>query len=391
MNTTTPAQNSLLIDYLKKHEGMEGAHLTCTLACEGGGKNYSTHRKRFLNLLKDLEKDKAVLEAYPESLQTVVELCRSLATDGERWSGDYEGVCIHVSEQGENLINLRRPPIEFTRVEDRFYYRPAAGALAARREMLALSLSFKQPELYIFDGESAEVFGEIDLPESVYAFSEEGALDASQHAHIRRSRDTGTPQTVNQGFSPTQSPRELNEPIFLRELSHALRDLKESQELPLLVVGDENIVGEFVKVYDHPFGEIDTEMGMQSHPKASDIARICSDLCAEKQRQEMLEIKKELKQAEAGRMESFSDNVKEIYEAAEQGRVASCAVASDENAWCRFDEKKGFQSADPEKDSDAVEALDWIFVKTWLNGGKAIAIPSKDIPGVKKVAALYRW
>ena len=392
MSSTITTYNEHAANYIATKDAVTGPRLTCSFACDGGGKNYHLHSKRFRNALRDMRKEAENSEEDREALDAVLDRAEALAGDKEKWSGEYQGICIHVSQDTADLIRLQYAPPEVTTVGDAFAYRPAADALPTQLELLVLHLSFKSPQLFLYTGGEARLFGAIELPESVYSFSEETALDREQHAHVRtgnRNRDAA-PSTVNQSFASEESPRDLNEPVFLKEVGRALQKLEESKALPLVVIGDDKLVSEFLTHYDHPSGKVVQAPRNNPHPSDADIEQVCTELTVQLQRDAKAEVLKSLKEVDPN-SERFNDNVKEVFEAAQQARIKACVIAADEYAWCRYDENGALSSANPEQDDDCFEVMDRIYAETAMKGGEVAVVPKSKVPGEKSVAAIFKW
>lgn len=391
MNTTQLTSNSYAADYVTRMNAAEGPCLTCAFACEAGGRNFHLHSKRLRNILREMSKGAHGANEFKETLDTLLSKAEELAGDKDRWSGDYEGVCVYVSRDHADLLRLSYAPTEISAISDSFYFRPAADALASRAELLALAVSYKSPQLFLFDGERARHFGEIELPESVYEFSEEGALDKNQHGHIRRSSPNGSsPAMVGHGFNSKLSPRDLNGPVFRREIGHAMAGLEESKKLPLVIIGDETIVGEFAKEYEHPAGLALKVMDAQAHPDEESVRAICSKLVHDAHTQAKEDALRTLAEFDQN-SELYTDNLKDAYESATQGRISLCAVAASGAAWCHYDSNGSLSSANPETDEDAFEVLDRIYVEALPKGGDVVVVPAEKVPGGKKVAAILKW
>ncbi len=378
-----------LIDFVERMESQSGLKLTCSLACAGGGKNYSAHSKRLRGILASMRKEANVDRANRSEFHELLAKAERLVDDSAQWAGEYEGVCLFATASEAEIVFLSESPTESIRISQAICYRQAADVLASRMEMLALSLSFKAPSVYYYDGRVARQIGDIDLPESVFNFSEEGALDGGQHAHVRRGGSaSGSPQIVSQGFTSKGSPRDLNEPIFLTEVCHAIDALEESKTMPLAVIGDGQLVSEFAK---RRRGAATYRItNEQSHPGEAEIAAICAGIC----RQEQADWKRKLIQSIANmdpHSELYCDDLEKVLSAAEQGRVLRCLVAADCDEWCRRADDGTWSAVEPREADDAVEALNRIFIDCLTKDGEAAAVPQSAIPGNAKVVAVFRW
>ncbi|MDQ8185398.1 hypothetical protein [Pelagicoccus sp. SDUM812002] len=372
-------------EYLNEMNEQSGPCLTVSLECDGGGKNSQIHRDRLRRESVHISKESGAAPA----IRTILAKLESLVHDREMWGGEYQGVCIHISEQVTRFLKLPYPPVEKATIEDYFSIRPAADAIAALSEWLALDVSLKAPRLFRFDGESARPLKDVELPSSVRSFSENGALDNGQKAHVRSSNEGGAPHMVNQGMNAAKSPRELNETIFMREIAHALNDFPESKELPLVVIGDKRVVAEFLDTYSHSGGEVVRVSNVEAHPSPRQISKVCSEIAWEEQQRrkaQVLETIEEMRSREG----IFSNNVREVYEAAKQGRISAAVLACDDDIWCRIGKDERPKSASSD-DEDAFEALDRIYLETLLKDGDAIVMPESEIPGGKSVAAVFKW
>ncbi|MDQ8197945.1 hypothetical protein QEH56_07290 [Pelagicoccus enzymogenes] len=382
MNAQLPKKGQ---DYLKEATEQIGPCLTLSIECDGGGRNSQIHRdrlRRSVNRLKKRSQDSTANRAMFSKLQSLID-------NREMWAGDYQGVCIHISEQVTRFLKLPYPPVEKARIEDEFCLRPAADAIAALSDWLALDVSLKSPRLYHYDGENVRRMDEVELPSSVHSFSEAGALDSGQNAHVRRSQGRGSPRLVSQGVNDAKNPRELNETIFMREIAHALQALPQAKELPLVVIGDKRVVSGFLNTYRHRGGEVVTVSDAQAHPSSLEVAELCRQIAWEEQQQQKSQVLETIEEMRS-RDGVFSNNVREVYEAARQGRVSAAVLACDDDIWCRIGGDDLPKSAKPE-DEDAFEALDRIYLETLLKDGNAIVLPESEIPGGKSVAAVFKW
>ena len=390
MNVIKSEKSRSVANYLQLNAKPNEGCLTIAFQTEGGGKNYQLHTKRLSNLIREQKSEWEREDRFEAVRDGIAEQGNTLAENGDRWSGDYEGVCIHISESEAVMFKLPEAPREGCWAGPRFRLRPAAEALASQKEMLALSLSYKNPKLFRFDGHDATLCGEVELPSSVYAFSEQGAVDQGQRAHVRKIGGGSAPQMAQQGVSHEQSPRDLNEPVFFRELKHALDDLEESHLLPLVVIGDEAIVPEFRKTYKHQQGELFAVTGEQSHPDDADIARVCRRICREDFEASNSAVVDKLKTADT-ESEHYSNNVKEIVVAAESARVSDCVLSKDADIWFRRKGLEDLESAEPSDDLEVFEALDYIFSELVQKGARVAVVPDDEVPGGKHLAALYHW
>lgn len=336
-----------------------------------------------------LHKRRMAEARFTQMHEMIFERLEDLLARDENWGGEYEGVCIHISDNITRLVKLPYPPVEIAQLDRTFRLRPAADAIEAWEEWLVLHISLKSPRLFLFDGEKVRLLGEVNLPDSVFSFSDEGVLDGGKRAHVRRARGQVSPQLASQGMSSAESPRELNEPVFMREVAHAIEATEEAKRLPLLVIGGEKVVPAFLKSYQHQGGEVATITNARAHPDERDIARMCASVAWKKQQKRKSKVLDDIKEL-CGRDGVFSNNVREIYEASTQGRVAAAVVACDEEIWCRIDPDQKPRSAKPD-DENAFEVLDRIYLETLLKEGRAIVLPEDEIPGGKSVAAVLRW
>lgn len=371
--------------YLKQVANEGGPCATVSLECDGGGKRSQQHREKLMRAIDRLAESS---DGTPAS-EKVISKLKALSTDRELWSGEYNGVCIHVSERLTRFLKLPYPPVEKARLEDSFCVRPAADTIAALSEWLALDISLKRPRLFRFNGEVAKEMEGVDLPSGVQSFSEAGVLDGGQNSHVRRTHGGGSPHLVTHGTHESKSPRELNETIFMREVAHVMSALPESKELPLVVIGDKRVVAEFLDTYQHAGEAVVKVCNAEAHPDERKVTEICKGIAWEEQQRRKYQVLDTIEEMRS-RNGVFSNNVREVFEAARQGRVSAAVLACDDDIWCRMGEDERPRSADP-ADEDAFEALDRIYLETLLKDGDAIVLPEEEIPGGTSVAAVFKW
>lgn len=390
--TTTFAFPETGLAYVRKLEQAQGPCITCALATPNGGADSQAHRKRLDLALDRIEKDAPATMRNSPRFQAALEAGRRALGDRQSWSGSYEGACLHAWPEGSELQLLPRRVVELAGVhESRFLFAPTLPLLTRRADCLALHLSYKSPRLYRVRQGRAELAEDVELPESVYAFSEKEAHEVSAHAHVRSgAAPGGTPTLGRQGFTPRVSPRDLNEPVFLQEIARAIASLPEAREMPLTLIGDERIVGAYMQSHPPREQPCDKITNAPSHPTFADIENACRGIAEERAASWERSLLDAVAEADPT-SERFTDNLKEAYEAAVRGRILFCAVAEDQSIWRRYSEQtRGLDVAEPWS-PQAFETLDRIVVETLLKGGAAATFPAADIPGGKSVAAVLKW
>lgn len=381
--------------YVKARDSDEPPCLTIELSAPAGGKEWQMHSKRLRAALDEVAKSESLREGFDaERLRAVVEKADPLLDDLSVWSGDYEGIVLHASSAGARLFKLSYPASEYVEVGPRLLFKNVARQLDSTYDGLALDLSLKEPKLYRIVGEKIKGLAANALPESIYALSEQEIYDPGERAHMRRTSGVGQEggHMVNQGAGSKDNTRDLNMHAFMREVAHAIDGLEGSHELPLAVFGDEKVASEFAEFFKGQEEKLIFISDAKSDLSESDVVERCAAEALKADGRRRAEIV-ELLQSSDPTSEKWTDSLKDIYEAAIQGRIDTCAVAADQRKWCHYHEESAKLESiegDQPEDRQRIEALDRILVNTLNADGTCIAIESSEMDG-KPAMALLRW
>lgn len=390
MTIATIYRKKSLAAYIDEMESVSGPRATLTLATPGGGAEWQLQGKRLENLLQKLGNDSALRERYGKAVDAVIAQARGRLEDASEWSGDYQAICLHAWPRGCHFWKLRTPVPEKAVMGESFCYKEMAHEVESSFDGLVLHLALKDPALYRVKGARVVRLKGESLPQSIYELSEREVVDGGQQAHVRSAGANRAPDMVRQSSGSKESTRDLNEPAYLRDISHVLGELSGSDQLPLVVIGDERLVSSFAAAYSH--GSFQRVTNASAHPDEREVSRICHRLASAAADAKLAQLRGRLESADTG-SDLYSDNLKEIFEGARQGRVSLCAVAGDVSVHSEYDKAHATLTAvEPDSACHAVtDILDRILVETVTKDGNCIVVPQSDLPEGKRAIGVYKW
>jgi hypothetical protein len=275
-----------------------------------------------------------------------------------------------------SLITFRLPNRLLSQVEvsDRFYLRPLLRALTFPHVALVLALAQGSVRVVEVspDLDPAPINVD-DLPSDVASAA--GKSSIVDRAPVRRLQGSeGQKVRIRQ---------------YVRQIDRALRPFLNGLEVPLILAATEPIDGIYrsVNTYPHLLAQ-----GIAGNPEtvsdgelAVSARAVLDDLYAAQLREVH-----ELHRRRSADGRALSD-VAEIARAATFGAVDTLLVDIDAAVPGTVDDRTGAVTFAPAPTHDVHDVTDEIARRTWLNGGRVLAVRDSDIPGQGTVAATLRY
>jgi hypothetical protein len=345
---------------------------------------------RFQNLVKQLED--SLLEQYSAiEVKKFLEPYITLNNNSEFWEHTLDGLAVLGSTEIFKVIRLPVVVQELAVVADSFHTKPLRQYLQSvdRYHVLGLSLH----EIRLFEGNRHSLV-EVDLPSDFPRNITEALGDELTGKHTTVASYGGTSgesSDMHHGHGSKKDEVDKDAEKFFRVIAGTIyENYSKPTGWPLILAALPEHHSLFQKLSKNP---LLLQKGINVNPASISIDKLVKlawEVIEPDYLHKLKDLVKKFEQAKANN--SGSDNVKEIVEAAEAGRVDTILIEKDRVIAERLRNKNTgtFKQADltqPKLD----DLLDDIGELVTKMGGKVMFIPSEKMPAKTGIAALYRY
>lgn len=338
------------------------------------GRQLSQDRIRLKNQLAEASGQLADRGWKPRERSERLEAAESLLDDREFWEHQGEGLGLFVEEGGTlTAVSLSRRPIVGCVVMPVFLLRQLAGELN-RTALPVLALSRTFVALYRADTSAASRM-KADLPESLddVNWFVDREKQRQQHPDV-----AGTSRSRHGHESGAREPEDTRR--FLREVADALPD---TGEIPLAVLGDDDLVSRFENEVERPTVS-PPNSGLSLPVTESQIHDLTRPLVEELDR--AAEEAAVVEAKEQVGLENASVEITDALPDAMSGRLGEVLIQRHtESIWGRVDENTLEVTVNDDRSFPDVDLLDRLVVFTISNGG-SIRLLDSPIDGWPFVA-----
>lgn len=209
------------------------------------GRQVKQNAIRFKNLLSQVVQELEAQGEYETQAEIRVKLLSDLTLDDHFWQHQSAGVAIVMAHGQVTAIGLHDTPAEHATVSEYFYLTPVALDAAGKKSYRVLALTWEEAKLYAATRSEVEPENNAQFPvalrDVVLAPDAEEQLQCRTQGHS----DGGTMfHGQGEGEQMIQSDRRR----FLSEVGKRLNSLHEQPPLPLILVGTDEVLGEFKSV-----------------------------------------------------------------------------------------------------------------------------------------------
>lgn len=345
---------------------------------------------RFQNLVKQLEE--SLLEQYSAiEVKKFLEPYISLNDNSDFWGHTLDGLAVLGSTDFFKVIRIPVAVSELTIAADSFHTKPLRQYLqsADRYHVLGLSLH----EIRLFEGNRHSLV-EVDLPTDFPRTITEALGDELTDKHTTVASYGGTSgesSDMHHGHGSKKDEVDKDAERFFNIIAGTIHEnYSKPTGWPLILAALPEHHSLFQKLSKNP---LLLQKGINVNPASMSIDKLVKlawEVIEPDYLQKLNDLVKKFEQAKANN--SGSDNVNEIVEAAEAGRVDTVLIEKDRVIAERIRNKNTgtFKQADltqPKLD----DLLDDIGELVTKMGGKVMFIPSEKMPAKTGIAALYRY
>lgn len=343
---------------------------------------------RFRHLVQELRY--SLEKEYPaDKIRSLLEPFEELERDHDFWTHTLDGIAVFGAPGLFRVYALQRSVPELAVVADSFDTKPLRRLLQSSDRFQVLGLSLH--EIKLFEG-NRDTLDEIELAPGVPRTITEALGEELTESHLTVASYGGTSlgSSMRHGHGGKKDEMDIDAERFFRVVDKAILDHhSRPSDLPLLLAALPEHHGLFQQISKNPFllGE-----GIRIHPDALPLDEL---------REQAWQVFEPHYQSSTAKLaDEFAlakskglglDELQKITEAAVTGRIATLLIEADREIGGRVDAATGkLQLADlshPEVD----DLLDDLAEIVTSKGGKAVVVPSAQMPTKTGAAATCRY
>jgi len=345
---------------------------------------------RFKNLVNQLEKSLSE-QSSAFDIKKFLEPFETLGNDKEFWNHTLDGLAVLGSTEYFKVIKIPIAVQEFAGVADSFNTKPLRKYLQSVDRYHVLSLSLH--EIRFFEGNRHSLV-EVELPSDFPRTITEALGDelTEKHSTVASYGGVGGESSnMHHGHGGKKDEVDKDAERFFNIIARTIHEnYSKTTGLPLILAALPEHHSLFQKLSKNPML---LDEGININPASISTAKLTKlawEVLEPVYLQKLKDLVKKFEQAKANN--SGSDNVKEVIEAAEAGRVDTILIEKDRVIAERLRNKNTgtFKQADSTQPilDDLLDDIGELVTKM---GGEVMFIPSEKMPAKTGIAALYRY
>jgi hypothetical protein len=339
---------------------------------------------RFKNLLRQAGERLSELGVRVPDVEELLRPAQSILDDPDLWRGNSDGLAVFVAPGHLTTYHLPESFDERVMVERRFHIKPLLSLLSNEGRFYILALS--QDQVRLFEGTRYRV-SEIELVSVPESLSEALQYDGFERL-TRTVRGGGSGGAVHGGSDFEAKPDILR---YFQMVDRGVRDLLGEQNSLLVLAGVDYLLPLYREASTYSYlvdegiiGNPQMLNAKELHQRAWQIVRPLF----EKGQSDHRAVYEEL----AGRQdERATHNLKQIVQAAHEGRVAALFVASDTQQWGVYRAHSRNVHVHPTHQPGDQDLLDLAAAQTFANGGVIHVVDQAGVPGGESASAILRY
>jgi hypothetical protein len=339
---------------------------------------------RFKNILRQAQDRMAELGMRVPDIQALLQPVQSILDNPDLWRGNSDGLAVFVSPDVIQYFYLPVSFEEMVMVERRFHLKPLLPLLSSDGRFYVLAIS--QDHLRLLEGTRDHV-SEIELVNVPESLGE--ALQYDGFTRLMRAAGGGGGGSVIHGGEGPEAKLDILR--YFQIVDRGLRDLLADQRTLLVLAGVDYLLPLYrqANTYNYLIDEAIT--GNPEALSAKDLHQRAWQVVKpyfEREQAEHRSLYAEL----AGRAdERATDNIKQIVQAAHEGRIAALFVARGVPMWGVYRAHSHNVHVHPSRQPGDQDLLDVAAVQTFANGGAVYVIDPQHVPGDGPGAAVLRY
>jgi hypothetical protein len=337
---------------------------------------------RFRNLLRDAENQLAQLNVRTPDIEALLKPAHALLTDADTWRQMGDGLAFYSAPGYSSALRLPVRFDELVVVKRRFHLKPLLELLSSDGQFYVLALS--QDHIRLLEGSRYSI-SEMELsgvPESLSA-----ALQYERPARALRMAPAGL-----HGFGGGEEEEsKLDILRYFKMVDKGVRDLLADRRAPLVLAGVDYLLPIYREANTYP---LLLEGGLTGSPEAlnaKEIHQRAWELVKPvftRTQQEQADLFNQFAGQNADRA---SSDLKQVVQAAHEGRIATLFVARGAHEWGVYRAHSHNVHVHPTQQPGDHDLLDLAAVQTFASGGTVYVVNQDQVPGGQYIAAVFRY
>jgi hypothetical protein len=338
---------------------------------------------RFKNMLRQAQDRMAELGMRVPDIQAVLEPAQGILDDPDLWRGNSDGLAVFAAPDSVQYFHLPLSFDELVMVERRFHIKPLLPLLSSDGRFYVLAIS--QDHLRLLEGTRDHV-SEIKLANVPESLSE--ALQYDGFTRLMRAAGSGGGAVFHGGGGPEAKLDILR---YFQIVDRSLRDLLVDQDLLLILAGVDYLLPLYREantynclISEAITGNPETLSAKELHQRAWQIAKPYFE-------QEQAEYRSHYAELAGRADDRAASNIKQIVQAAHEGRIAALFVARGVPMWGVYRAHSHNVHVHPSHQPGDQDLLDVAAAQTFANGGVVYVVDPLEVPGGGPAAAVLRY
>lgn len=388
----TPVVRRSTLDRLAESDN--GLHVSIYLPVERAGDQTQQNPIRFKNSLQQAEDQLEKMGVRRVDRQALLKPGEHLLEDHEFWQSQDLGLAVFLHDGESEAIQLPAPVEALTVCGSRFHLKPLIPFADGQQNYYALALERGGIQLYQGDRFKAEALPLTGTPESLEEYLEwddpETQLQWHSASNSLRFRG-GDGQSVFHGHGAGSEEEIETEQLlrFLRALDSAVDDmLAGDQAPPLVLMGDDALIGHFRKVSSYP-NLIDQASHAVPHEMSpAEIHERTWPLVADRLGRSEEEARQSYLAADSDRQIT---QLEPALKAAVDGQISDLFLPRGEQCWGAYEAEDRSMTLAQNGDEPAEDLYDRAAIATFQHDGSVHLVEDDEIPGDGNIAATLRY
>lgn len=342
------------------------------------------NRIRLKNLMLEAEKKLLDLEMIPLKVSRMLGPIEMILDNPEFWKNRSEGFAAFFTPDSFVWYSLQYQFDELIVVTDRFHLKPLLRNASQTRRFHLLTLSQKQIKFF-----EASELGISEMYLKGMPRNLAYALNFNEKEKQLQMHSGGKSSPIFHGQGEAEDKKKSNILELFRKVDSVVKNYLKDDEAPLVLAGVEYLhsIYQEVNTYSQTLkkgvnGNVDNLPPKQLLEKALPII----NPVFRRKRENAMEIYEQ--KIGTG---LASNNISEIFKAANEGRIETLFVPVGKQEWGKFDNKTNeLQIHDKAKPGDK-DLLCVTSTRTLLKGGKVFVVLPEQMPGESSIAAILRY
>lgn len=395
--TGTCVEEEYPVDLLTKvdleqlaESGRPELHLSLFIPTHPSGVDVQTDPIRWKNLVSRVEQTLVEQGLAATEIADLLTPAWQLRDDHLAWRYMSDGLAMFLRPGWHRMFRVPVDVPEVASIGDRFVIGPLLPLVTGDTHFLALTVSQRQVRL--LEGSMQRV-EEVELPEVPTALEEvveapESRSDTMTFPVASGSRGGGTAVFYGHGGADEEF-KQNQVRSFLRQVSDGLRDYLAGQDLPMVLVGLDEMVATYRDLGGYAHVLEDAVLRNPDELSAEELHTLTWPLAEKIVAQERAEAVAQFEQLH-GTGQAVTSPTK-IEEAARTGRVGTLFVATEPSCWDQPGSNVAVVQLGRDEAFAHCELLDRVAVASLSTGARVHAVPAGDVPGEGDIAAVFRY